>query len=239
MIINQTAARRLFPGQNPLDRELQSGNAKIRIVGVVGDVKHSALDQPSGLEAYFSYTQGDTESPDLVVRTTLPPDEMATAIRRAIWSFAPAQPLNEFRTMDQLVETASSSRRFTTLLLGIFAVLALVLASVGIYGVIAYSITQRTRELGIRMALGANGRRIEWLVTRDVLTLAAAGALVGLVGLAVLSRSIASLLYGVTATDPAVFGGVVFLFIAVGAISAYIPARRASRVDPMIALRLD
>jgi predicted permease len=239
MIINQTAARRLFPGQNPLDRELQNGNVKIRIVGVVGDVKHSALDQPSGLEAYFSYTQGDTESPDLVVRTTLPPDEMATAIRRAIWSFAPAQPLNEFRTMDQLVETASSSRRFTTLLLGIFAVLALVLASVGIYGVIAYSVTQRTRELGIRMALGANGRSIEWLVTRDVLTLAAAGALVGLVGLAVLGRSIASLLYGVTATDPAVFGGVVFLFIAVGAISAYIPARRASRVDPMIALRLD
>jgi putative ABC transport system permease protein len=137
------------------------------------------------------------------------------------------------------VETASSSRRFTTLLLGIFAVLALVLASVGIYGVIAYSVTQRTRELGIRMALGANGRRIEWLVTRDVLTLAAAGALVGLVGLAVLGRSIASLLYGVTATDPAVFGGVVFLFIAVGAISAYIPARRASRVDPMTALRLD
>jgi predicted permease len=239
VVINQTAAQRLFPGQNPLDRELKFGDAKARIVGVVGDVKHSALDQPSGLEVYFSYTQGDTESPDLVVRTTLPPDDMARSIRRAIWSFAPAQPLNEFRTMDQLVETASSSRRFTTLLLGLFAALALVLASVGIYGVIAYSVTQRTRELGIRMALGANGKRIEWLVTRDVLTLAAAGALLGLVGLALLGRSIASLLYGVTATDPAVFGGVVFLFIAVGAISAYIPARRASRVDPMVALRLE
>jgi predicted permease len=239
VIINQTAARRLFPGQNPLDRELKNGTVRIRIVGVAGDVKHSALDQPSGLEAYFAYSQGDTESPDLVVRTTLPPDEMAAAIRRAIWAFAPAQPLNEFRTMDQLVETATSSRRFTTLLLGLFAFLALVLASVGIYGVIAYSVTQRTRELGIRMALGADARRIEWLVTRDILVLAAAGALVGLVGLAVLGRSIASLLYGVTATDPTVFGGVVFLFIAVGAISAYIPARRASRVDPMAALRLD
>jgi predicted permease len=238
VIVNQSFANRIFPGQNPLDREVGL-NDKSRIVGVVADVKHSGLDQPSGFEAYFPYTQGDTESPDLVVRTTLPPDEMATVLRKAIWSFAPAQPLNEFRTMDQLVETATSSRRFTTLLLGLFAFLALVLASVGIYGVIAYSVTQRTRELGIRMALGADTRRIEWLVTRDVLVLAAAGALVGLIGLAALGRSIASLLYGVTATDPAVFGGVVFLFIGVGAISAYIPARRASRVDPMTALRLD
>jgi putative ABC transport system permease protein len=238
VIVNQSFANRIFPGQNPLDREVGL-NDKSRIVGVVADVKHSGLDQPSGFEAYFPYTQGDTESPDLVVRTTLPPDEMATVLRKAIWSFAPAQPLNEFRTMDQLVETATSSRRFTTLLLGLFAFLALVLASVGIYGVIAYSVTQRTRELGIRMALGADARRIEWLVTRDVLVLAAAGALVGLIGLAALGRSIASLLYGVTATDPAVFGGVVFLFIGVGAISAYIPARRASRVDPMTALRLD
>ena len=238
VIVNQSFANRIFPGQDPLDREVGL-NDKSRIVGVVADVKHSGLDQPSGSEAYFPYTQGDTESPDLVVRTTLPPDEMATVLRKAIWSFAPAQPLNEFRTMDQLVETATSSRRFTTLLLGLFAVLALVLASVGIYGVISYSVTQRTRELGIRMALGADARRIEWLVTRDVLVLAAAGALVGLIGLAALGHSIASLLYGVTATDPAVFGGVVFLFIAVGAISAYIPARRASRVSPMTALRLD
>ena len=238
VIVNQSFADQIFPGQNPLDRVVFL-NDKSRIVGVVADVKHSALDQPSGLEAYFPYTQGDTESPDLVVRTTLPPDEMATVLRKAIWTFAPAQPLNEFRTMDQLVDTATSSRRFTTLLLGIFAVLALVLASVGIYGVISYSVTQRTRELGIRMALGADGRRIEWLVTRDVLTLAAGGALLGMLGLAVVGRSIASLLYGVTATDPAVFGGVVFLFIAVGAISAYIPARRASRVDPMVALRLE
>jgi predicted permease len=239
VIVNQSAARKFFPGQNPLDREIVTGDAKLRIIGVVGDVKHSALDQPSGLEVYLAYTQGETESPDLVIRTSLPPDEMATAIRRAIWSFAPAQPLNEFRTMDQLVETATSSRRFTTLLLGLFAALALVLAAVGIYGVIGYSVTQRTRELGIRMALGANAKRIEWLVTRDVLVLAAAGALAGLMGLVALGRAIASLLYGVTATDPAVFGGVVFLFIAVGATSAYLPARRASRVDPMAALRLD
>jgi putative ABC transport system permease protein len=238
VIVNQTFVNQIFQNQNPLDRVVNI-NDKSRIVGVVADVKHSALDQPSGLEAYFPYTQGDTESPDLVVRTTLPPDKMASVLRKTIWSFAPAQPLNEFRTMDQLVDTATSSRRFTTLLLGIFAVLALVLASVGIYGVISYSVTQRTRELGIRMALGANGRTIEWLVTRDVLTLAAAGALFGIVGLAVLGRSIAGLLYGVTATDPAVFGGVVFLFIAVGAVSAYIPARRAARVDPMAALRLD
>jgi predicted permease len=238
VIVNQTFVNQIFPNQNPRDRVVNL-NDKSRIVGVVADVKHSALDQPSGLEAYFPYTQGDTESPDLVVRTTLPPDEMASVLRKAIWTFAPAQPLNEFRTMDQLVDTATSSRRFTTLLLGIFAVLALVLASVGIYGVIAYSVTQRTRELGIRMALGADRKRIEWLVTRDVLTLAAFGALLGLIGLAVLGRSIASLLYGVTATDPAVFGGVVFLFIAVGVLSAYIPARRAARVDPMAALRLE
>jgi len=239
VIVNQTVARTLFPGRDPVDHQVNVGDTKLRVVGVVADVKHSALDQPAGMEAYFPYTQGDTESPDLVVRTTLPPDEMANAIRRAVWSFAPEQPLNEFRTMDQLVDTATSSRRFTTLLLGIFAVLALVLAAVGIYGVIAYSVTQRTRELGIRMALGADGRRIEWLVTRDVLSLATGGALLGLAGLAVLGRSMASLLYGVTPSDPLVFGGAVFLFIAVGALSAYLPARRASRVSPMTALRLE
>lgn len=238
VIINQTLARRIFPGQSPLDRQLYI-NGTSRIIGVVADVKHSAMDQPSGMETYFPYSQGDTESPDLVVRTTLPPDEMATSIRRAIWSFAPAQPLNEFRTMDQMVDIATSSRRFTTLLLGIFAVLALVLASVGIYGVIAYSVAQRTRELGIRMALGAKGKQIEWSVVKDVLVLSLTGAVLGTAGLAALSGYLSSLLFGVTSTDPVVFSAALLLLIGVATAAGYVPARQASRINPMSALRLE
>ncbi len=238
VIVNQSFADQIFPGQNPLDRVVGL-NDKSRIVGVVADVKHSGLDQPSGLEAYFPYTQGDTESPDLVVRTTLPPDEMASTLRKAIWSFAPAQPLNEFRTMDQIVDIATSSRRFTTLLLGIFAALALVLASVGIYGVISYSVSQRTRELGIRMALGAKGTQIEWNVVRDVLMLSVTGAVLGTLGLMILSRYLSSLLYGVTSTDPAVFGTALLLLIGVASVAGYVPARQASRINPMNALRLE
>jgi len=238
VVINESMAKQLFHGQNPLGREVWAGG-KCRVIGVVRDVKHSALDQEAGLEFYFPYSQGDVESADLVVRTTLEPAALASALRRKIWSFAPNQPLSEFRTVDQLVETASSPRRFTLVLLGIFAALAVVLASVGIYGVINYSVGQRTREIGIRMALGADAARLEWQVVKEALGLSLAGSMLGLAGLAILSRYIASLLFQVTPTDPAIFTEVTLLLIGVAAIAGYIPARQASRVNPVNALRVE
>jgi putative ABC transport system permease protein len=238
VIINQSLARTLFPGRSALDHEIFAGG-KRRVIGIAGDVKHSALDQEAGNEFYIPYAQGGIEGADLVVRTSLEPETLATALRKTIWSFAPNQPLREFRTVDQLVETAASPRRFTMLLLGIFAGLALVLAAVGIYGVIAYSVGQRTREMGIRMALGANPGMLERQVLKEALLLAAAGALLGLVGLAGLSRFIASLLFGTSPADPIVFTAATALLVCVASLAAWIPARRAARIDPVSALRFE
>ncbi len=238
VIINESLARTIFKGENPLEREIFAGG-KRRVIGVVRDVKHSALDQESGNEFYIPYAQGEIEGADLVVRTSMEPEALTSALRRTIWTFAPDLPLSDFRTADQLVATASSPRRFTMLLLGIFAGLALVLAAVGIYGVIAYSVGQRTREMGIRMALGANPRMLEWQVVKEALVLSGIGALIGLLGLTVLSRYIATLLYGTSAADPLVFSGATALLIAVASFAAWMPARRASRINPVSALRFE
>jgi ABC-type antimicrobial peptide transport system permease subunit len=160
-------------------------------------------------------------------------------LRKTIWSFAPNQPLAGFRTVDQLVETAASPRRFTMLLLAIFAGMALLLAAVGIYGVIAYSVGQRTRELGIRMALGASPGMLERQVVKESLLLSFVGAVVGLLGLAGLSRYIASLLFGTSPADPMVFTAATVVLIGVASFAAWIPARRAARIDPVSALRFE
>jgi ABC-type antimicrobial peptide transport system permease subunit len=212
---------------------------KRKVIGVVRDVKHSALDEGSGSEFYIPYSQGGIEGGDLVVRTSLEPEALAASLRRTIWAFAPNQPLTEFRTADQLVETASSPRRFTMLLLGIFAGLALMLAAVGIYGVIAYSVGQRTREMGIRMALGANPRMLEWQVVKEAMLLSLIGASIGLLGLFGLSRYIASLLFGTSPADPMVFTTATAILIGVASIAAWIPARHAARIDPVSALRFE
>jgi predicted permease len=238
VVINESLARTLFPGQSPLDREIFAGG-KRRIAGVVRDVKHSALDQESGNEFYIPYAQGGIEGADLVVRTSLEPETLAATVRKTIWSFAPNQPLTGFRTADQLVETAASPRRFTMLLLGIFAGLALLLAAVGIYGVIAYSVGQRTREMGIRMALGANPGMLERQIVKEALLLSLTGALIGIAGLAGLSRYIASLLFGTSAADPLVFTAAAVVLIGVAAFAAWIPARHAARIDPVSALRFE
>jgi len=240
VIINENLARTLFPGQNPIGRMVFAGDgSKRQIIGLVRDVKHSALDQEAGSEFYISYSQGGIEGGDLVIRTTMEPEALASALRRTIWAFAPNQPLKEFRTADQLVETASSPRRFTMLLLGIFAGLALVLAAVGIYGVIAYSVGQRTREMGIRMALGANPRMLEWQVVKEAMLLSVIGAFIGLLGLGALSRYIASLLFGTSSADPMVFTAATAILIGVASVAAWIPARHAARIDPVSALRFE
>jgi predicted permease len=238
IMINETLARTLWPGENPIGKMMTQDKGR-RVIGVVGDVRHLALEQGSGNEMYLPMRQTDDyPSVDLVMRTTLPPAELAPAARTALKPIEPNLP-GEFRTLQQLVDKAASPRRFVVLLLGGFSTFALILASLGIYAVISYSVNQRTQELGIRMALGASALNLQSGIIRQTLSLAAMGMLIGVVASWLLARALSSLLYGVTSTDPATFLGMLIVLTAVAALAGYLPARRASQIDPMIALRAD
>jgi predicted permease len=237
MLVNETMARTLFPGQNAVG-QLMRVNGDRRIVGVVGDVRHLALEEGAGMEMYLPMRQGqDYSSVELVVRTSLPPDHLASALRGALQPIAPNITGSEFRGIQQLVDKAVSPRRFVVLLLAGFALFALVLASLGIYGVISYSVGQRTQEIGIRMALGASAGSLQARILSQTLSLAAAGIVVGSIASWLVARSLGGLLYGVTTGDPITFIGMLGVLLGVSAIAGYVPARRASRIDPSIALR--
>ncbi len=237
ILINETMARTLFPGQNPLGQFIALRPDR-RIVGVVGDVRHLALEEGSGMEMYLPIRQtGDYSSVDLVVRTTLAPEGLPSAVREALQPIVPTIAGSEFRMVQQLVDKAVSPRRFVVLLLGGFALFALVLASLGIYGVISYSVGQRTQEIGIRMALGASAGGLQARIISQTLALAVAGIALGAAASWILARSLGSLLYGVSASDPVTFLGMLAVLVLVAAIAGYLPARRASRIDPSIALR--
>jgi ABC-type antimicrobial peptide transport system permease subunit len=210
------------------------------VIGVVGDVRHLALEQDSGNEMYIPMRQcGDQPSADLVVRSSLPPSALATAIRAKLQPIAANLPGNDFRTLQQIVDRSVSPRRFLVLLLGGFAAFALVLASLGIYALISYSVNQRTQEIGIRMALGASARNVQGGIIRQTLTLAAIGMALGTAASWVMAQSAAGLLYGVTTRDPATFLAMLLVLTIVAAVAGYLPARRASRIDPMVALRAE
>ena len=239
IIINETMAHRLWPGQDAMGQILQVDKDR-RVVGIVGDVRHLALEQGSGSEMYLPIRQcGDFASVDLVVRTTLPPAELASSVRAALKPIEPNLPASDFRTLQQLVDKAVSPRRFVVWLLGGFALFALVLASLGIYGVISYSVNQRTQEIGIRTALGASARDLQAGIILQTLGLAAMGMLLGTAVSWALARALNGLLFGVTPADPATFAGMLIVLTAVAALAGYLPARRASRIDPMVALRAD
>lgn len=237
ILINETMAHRLWPGQDAIGQIVRADKER-RVVGVVSDVRHLALEEGAGNEMYLPIRQcRDYASVDLVVRTTLPPAALASSVRAALKPIEPNLPANEFRTLQQLVDKAVSPRRFVVLLLGGFAGFALVLASLGIYGVISYSVNQRTQEIGIRMALGASAGNLQAGILLQTLGLAAAGMAVGTGAAWALARSLRGFLYGVTATDPVTFGGMIVVLGAVALMGGYLPARRASRIDPMVALR--
>ena len=240
IMINETMARTLWPGQNPVGQaiSINVGRRVMAVVGVVADVRHAALEQAGGSEMYLPMRQtGDYAAMQLVVRTALPPDSLAAGIRTALRPIDPSLPVREFVTFQDLVDRAVSPRRFLVLLLAGFAAFALILASLGIYAVISFSVSQRAQEIGIRMALGASATDLQRRIVLRTLGLAALGLTLGMAGSRVLSSTLGSLLFGITTGDPVTFIEVGTLLIAVAAIAGYIPAWKASRIDPMVALR--
>jgi predicted permease len=241
VMINETMARTLWPGEDPIGKIILNACApERRVIGVVGDVRHLALEQGAGNEMYLPARQcPDQASADLVLRSTLSLSPLAGAVRTALRPLAPDLGSNEFRTLQQLVDRSVSPRRFLVLLLGGFAAFALVLASLGIYGLISYSVSQRTQEIGIRMAVGASAQEVQTGILVQTLWLAAIGMSIGAGASWALAQGMSGLLFEVTAADPVTFTGMLVVLASVAAIAGYLPARRASRIDPMLALRAE
>ncbi|HEX8456335.1 MAG TPA: ABC transporter permease [Pyrinomonadaceae bacterium] len=242
-IVNQTFVRVILNGREPLGKQIQSDGSPVEIVGVVGDVKQTGLTAPPRPEMFLPYNspfwQGMTQNMTLVVRASSDPATLTQAIRREVLAIDPAQPVYNVLTMEQVLDESISRQRLNMTLLSIFAVLATVLATVGIYSVMSYLVTQHTREIGIRMALGARPLDVLKLVLGQGLMLTLIGVAVGIGGALALTRLMESLLFGVRATDPLTFVGVSLLLTLVALFACYIPARRATRVDPMVALRYE
>jgi predicted permease len=240
VIIDETLARRFFPNQDPVGEHLQVPDAtrpEREIVGVVGAVRDTGFDQQPRPTIYFPLGQTGDQTMSLVVRTMLPPGTILPAIKSAIWSVDSNQPVFNVRTMGEIVSEITSAQRIAFLALDVFAFLGLVLAAVGIYGVTAYAVSQRTHEIGVRMALGAQPRDVMRLVVGQGVKLALCGVGIGLLGSFVLTRLMTSLLYGVRATDGITYATVAVLLAGVALVASYVPARRAMKIEPTVALR--
>jgi predicted permease len=239
VVINKTAAERLFPGANAVGQFVLIGGGDAReVVGVVSDVRHQALDQESGLEAYIPYTQiSDYGTLAMVVRSRVPATVLAQRVKSALTAVDPSLPVADYQSLESVVDRAVSPRRFILMVLGGFAGAALLLAALGIYAVLSYSVSQRVREIGIRMALGESGASVRRRVVGRTMLLAASGVVIGALVSFGASRLLQSLLYGVGATDPLSFMGTAVLLVGVSAIAGFLPALRASRTDPIVALR--
>jgi putative ABC transport system permease protein len=241
VLINDTLARQFFAGEDPIGKRLIVMDDKPHsIIGVVGDARQWSLDQPTAAEVYFPYSQAAFgANTTLVVRTTVEPGSLGDTVRRAIRDVNPDAPVFGIRSMQEVLEVSTAQRRFNTVLITVFAGIALLLAIVGLYGVISYSFAQRTQEIGIRLALGAQASSVLRMVLWFGLKLVLSGIVIGLVASFALTRVLASLLFGVSATDPlTIVIGALFLTIT-ALVASYIPARRATKVDPMIALRYE
>jgi putative ABC transport system permease protein len=239
LIINEVAAKLIWPNEDPIGKIAAGwGGQDWKVVGVVGNVRHGALDEQSGPEVYYPMTQcPDFTAVELVVRTRQPVEALVPAVRSLLREIDPTLPLTDYKSLEQLVDQAVSPRRFVVLLLGGFSFLALLLASLGIYGVLSYSVTQRTQEIGIRMAIGAQRSTVLKLIIADGVKLALAGVGSGLVAAFLLTRLMRSLLFGVGTTDPVTFAVNALLLFGVALLACYLPAWRATRIHPMVALR--
>jgi putative ABC transport system permease protein len=247
VIVNEAFARQYFPDRSSLGQVLDASHERCEIVGVVGDVK-SYLDQPAPPTMFVPASQAAFGTSQLfegwfprsvVVRASVDPLSLGRAVRDAFAGVDPLVPTGPMRSMEQVMSRSLALRNFMRLLLSVFAGLALLLASVGIYGVISYAVSQRTREIGLRMALGARPRDVLRLILGEGLKLVCAGVVVGIAAALALTKLLATLLYGVSGTDPLIFIGVTALLVAVSLAACFVPARRAMRVDPIVALRYE
>jgi len=238
IIINETLAGTLWPGKDPIGRVLKTSNKNRRVVGVVGDVRYFGLDRGVDAEMYMPIRQtGDYQSVDLVVRGAIPPTALAAGVRAALRRMDASLPVVEFRTMEELVDHSVFARRFTVLLVAGFAVFGLMLSCLGLYAVISYSVSQRTQEIGIRMALGATPASLRTRIFGETGVLVLVGIAMGLPASWLATRAIRGLLFDVGSADPVTYAGVLAVLAGVAVLAGYVPARRATRIDPAIALR--
>jgi len=237
VIINQTAARYLWPGEDPVGKIALVNGKDTRVIGLIADIRESSAETVPGWQMYLPITQAGPVGAQLVVRTKLPPASLASSVLTTLRSMNPTQPAREFRTIQQIVDHATSPRRFFVVLVSVFATLGLVLASLGIYGVISYSVTRQTQEIGIRMALGATVVRVQMDVIWKTLRMAFIGIVLGAAASFAMARGITSLLFAVQPNDPPTFTSTILLLTAVAIVAGYVPARRAARINPMTALR--
>jgi putative ABC transport system permease protein len=243
VVVNERFARQYFGGADPIGQRIKPGLSTTEketpwreIVGVVGDIRHRTLSEDSKPAYFVPYAQGLISPLYLVVRTNNTTG-IVEDVRRTLARKDPELALYDVKTMEEYVATSVATPRFQTLLLALFAAVGLALTAIGLYGVMAYGVAQRTREFGIRLALGARPGEVLALVLRGGLGLIATGLVVGVVGGALATRLLASSLYGVDPLDPTTFAGVAAILVAVGMVASYVPARRATRVDPIAALR--
>ena len=244
LLVNQTFANRYFPDASPVNQELRAGpSGSQRIVGIVGDVRHQGLDSDVQPEVYFAFMQATqlfgNLSMTFAIRTAGDPMAVVPEVRRDVLDLDSSLTVDNIRTMEDRLYSSVAEPRFYAVLIGVFAAIALILASVGIYGVLAYSVSQRTREIGIRMALGAEKRNVLRLILGQGLILTAIGIVAGLAGALAVTRYLESMLFGLTALDPTVFVAVTVILTLTAVVACYVPARRATRVDPIVALRYE
>ncbi len=241
VLINQAMAKNYWPNQDPLGARLgpSTEGPWLEVIGVVGDVRESSLDTEAEIAMYLPYRQAPVPTMTLLVRTEADPLSYVGAVRAEVKAVDRAQAISGFMTLDDFLSKVMGQRRFDALLLGLFASLAVILAAVGIYGLLSYSVSQRTRELGIRMAIGAPCGQLLRLVLGQGMAMVMVGLGFGLVAGALASRLLGSFLFGVTGTDPVTLSATAALLVAVSLLACYLPARRATRVDPVVALRLE
>jgi len=246
IIINQAIAQRDFGGENPVGKRVGFGNADgkgqpvwFEIVGVTANVRSLELKEEAEPELYFSSLQSPFESMSLVIRSTVDPTSLIAAVRSAVTEIDKTVPITQIETMDRIVTESVMQPRFNMVLLILFSSIALLLSAAGIYGVTAYSVTQRTHEVGIRLALGAQLGDVLRLILKQGLAVIAVGIVIGLIAAFALTRLLRTLLFGVSATDPLTFIAISLLLAFVALVACYVPARRATKVDPLVALRYE
>jgi putative ABC transport system permease protein len=250
VLITEAAARTFFPNEDPIGKQITLGwgrrddagqrlRAGGEVVGIVGDVKEAGLDEENPPQIYLAHRQWPVTSMSVLLNTTTPPASLTNAVRAQVHAIDPNLPLANVRTLDEIVARSISQPRFYMLLLAIFAGVALTLAAIGIFGVLSYAVAQRTREIGIRMALGAQARTVLGLVVRQAMVLVLIGVVVGTAAALLLSRTMDGMLFAVTPSDPLTFASVAGVLLGVALLASFVPARRATRVDPVVALRAD